>query len=206
MLVLHALNTDERIALPAASDDGGFDALSLDRAAHLLRDQRTGKEHPVYPPVLDLLYRAQRTFSAPLVRIVSGYRAPRPTGRGTSNHGRGRATDIVVPGVADETLAEWARGQGFVGVGIYPVGKFCHLDVRPQSYFWRDTSGPGQRSRETRLRGGGASAADLKSHKAGQSAFPAHAEPAKQVDAAWRKTPTPLPPVVSPEPEGPEDH
>jgi uncharacterized protein YcbK (DUF882 family) len=185
-LVLHVLNTGERASLVALSDDGGFDAASLDRAAHVLRDQRTGKEFPTHPAALDLLYRAQRAFGAPLVRIVSGYRAPK--GKGHSNHGRGRAIDVVVPGVTDDALSGWAKQQGFVGVGLYPVGKFCHLDIRPQSYFWRDTSGPGGRSREQPLRGRAAALADEAAKRAGSKPFSPHHEPSAGVEPAWRAT------------------
>jgi uncharacterized protein YcbK (DUF882 family) len=182
-LVLHALNTDERIVLVPARDDGGFDAGSLDRASHLLRDQRTGKEHPVHPAVLDLLYRAQRAFDAPLVRVISGYRAPKGASR--SNHGRGRALDVVVPGVDDEKLAAWGRDQGFVGVGIYPTGKFCHLDIRPQSYFWRDASAPGRRNREQPIRSKDARAADVAARGRGARPFPEHREPAHHAEEVW---------------------
>ena len=91
------------------------------------------------------MYRIQVRFGAEEVRIVSGYRTPR---RGKlSNHGRGRAVDLVVPGASDEEVAKFAREQGFVGVGVYPVSGFVHVDVRERSYFWVDTSGPGKRSR-----------------------------------------------------------
>ncbi len=144
-LVLHALNTGERVELVAASDRGGFSASDLDRAATLLRDPRTGNEHPVEPRLLDAIYRVARTFSAQEIRVISGYRTPKPGGH--SNHGRGRAMDIVVPGASDEDVAKFARGAGFAGVGIYPVSGFVHVDVRERSYFWVDTSGPGRKSR-----------------------------------------------------------
>src|SRR5690606_27254292 len=67
--------------------------------------------------------------------------------RSKSNHGYGRAMDIVVPGVADEDVASFARQMGFVGVGIYPTSGFVHVDTRPRSYFWVDRSGPGRRKR-----------------------------------------------------------
>ncbi len=145
MLVLQALNHPTRIAIPARSERGGFSAEDLDRAAHVLREPSTGNEHPVDPHVLDLVYRVQTHFDAHEVRIISGYRTPRK-GR-ASNHGKGRAIDLVVPGVTDEEVAKFVREQGFCGVGVYPVSGFVHVDVRERSYFWVDTSGPGKRSR-----------------------------------------------------------
>jgi uncharacterized protein YcbK (DUF882 family) len=144
-LVLQALNMTDRVTLTAASDQGGFSAADLDRAAHVLREPGSGNEHPVDPHVLDLVYRVATHFSAPEIRIISGYRTPR-AGR-HSNHGRGRAIDLVVPGASDEDVAKFAREQGFCGVGVYPVSGFVHLDVRERSYFWVDTSGPGKRNR-----------------------------------------------------------
>lgn len=145
MLTLQALNMPERVTLAASGDHGGFSAEDLDRAAHLLRDPRSGDEHPIDPRLLDLVYRVAVRFSAHEVRIISGYRTPRH-GR-HSNHAKGRAIDLVVPGAGDEDVARFAREQGFVGVGVYPTSGFVHLDVRDRSYFWVDSSGPGKRNR-----------------------------------------------------------
>lgn len=145
MLVLQGLNHPDSVALRARDDDGGFSAEDLDRAAHVLREASSGNEHPVDPRVLDLVYRVQRHFGAQEIRVISGYRTPRRGSR--SNHGRGRAIDLVVPGASDEAVAKFARAQGFCGVGVYPVSGFVHLDVRERSYFWVDRSGPGKRSR-----------------------------------------------------------
>lgn len=145
MLVLQALNFPERVAIPARGERGGFSAEDLDRAARVLREPSTGNQHPIEPHVLDLVYRVQTHFGAQEIRIISGYRTPR--GKRRSNHANGRAIDLVVPGATDEAVAKFAREQGFVGVGVYPVSGFVHLDVRERSYFWVDRSGPGKRSR-----------------------------------------------------------
>lgn len=144
MLVLQGLNIPDRVELSPRGDRGGFSAEDLDRAAHVMRDHR-GNEHPVDPRLLDMVYRLQTHFKAPEIRIISGYRTPR--GAATSNHGKGRAMDLVVPGASDEDVAKLAREEGFAGVGIYPKSGFVHVDVRERSYFWVDTSGPGKRSR-----------------------------------------------------------
>jgi uncharacterized protein YcbK (DUF882 family) len=150
-LVLDAINTRERIELVAARDDGGFSALDLDRAAQLLRDTASGNELPVEPALIDVLYRVQRHFDAPAVRVISGYRAGRAGGG--SRHAHGAAADIVIPGAKDTDVADYARSLGSTGVGLYPRAGYVHVDVREQSYFWRDTSGPGQRSRPRRVGG-----------------------------------------------------
>lgn len=66
-----------------------------------------------------------------------------------SNHNIGRAVDFVVAGASNDDVAKMMRSFGFVGVGMYPVSGFMHLDVRHSSYFWIDRSAPGKRNRES---------------------------------------------------------
>lgn len=169
MLTLASLNTRDRVTLAASSDRGGFSAEDLDRAAHVLRDPRTGNEHPVDPRVLDLVYRVAVHFGAHEIRVISGYRTPR--GGRASNHGKGRAIDLVVPGAKDEEVARFAREQGFVGVGVYPVSGFVHVDVRERSYFWVDSSGPGKRSRRRGVLADLASKSDARAVARGEPAI-----------------------------------
>jgi uncharacterized protein YcbK (DUF882 family) len=150
MLCLSTLNRDESIELAAATDTGGFAATDLDRVARALRSAG-GEQHPVDPRTLGLVYRIQRHFAVPEIRVVSGYRVPKPGSH--SNHGKGRAIDMVVPGVPDEEVARFAREQGFTGVGVYPTSQFVHVDIRPRSYFWVDYSGPRMKNRETGILG-----------------------------------------------------
>jgi uncharacterized protein YcbK (DUF882 family) len=145
-LVIVSLNTSERVELSALSDRGGFVASDLDRAARALREPSSGNAYPVEPRLVDLVYRIQTQFRAPEVRVISGYRTPH--GRNASNHGHGRAVDLIVPGATDAEVAQFARELGFVGVGIYPTSGFVHVDVRDRSYFWVDASAPGRRNRE----------------------------------------------------------
>jgi uncharacterized protein YcbK (DUF882 family) len=164
-LVLQGLNIPDRIELTARTDSGDFDAADLDHAAHIMRD-RSGNEHPIDPRLLDTVYRLQVRFHAPEIRIISGYRTPR--NGGTSNHGRGRAMDLVVPGASDEEVARFARERGFTGVGIYPLSGFVHVDVRERSYFWVDTSGPGKRSRIRGILGDQAARSDIQATARGE--------------------------------------
>lgn len=166
MLSLQALNTPDHVTIAASSERGGFGAEELDRAAHVLRDPRTGNEHPVDPRVLDLVYRVAVHFEAQEVRIISGYRTPKNGSH--SNHGKGRAIDLVVPGAKDEDVASFAREQGFVGVGVYPTSGFVHLDVRERSYFWVDFSGPGKRNRTRGILGDLASKSDARALARGE--------------------------------------
>jgi uncharacterized protein YcbK (DUF882 family) len=165
-LVLQALNIPDHVTLTAHTDRGGFSAEDLDRAAHVLRDPRTGNEHPVDPHTLDLVYRVAVHFSTPEVRIISGYRTPRSGSR--SNHGNGRAIDCVFAGTSDEDVAKFAREEGFAGVGTYPVSGFVHLDTRDRSYFWVDSSGPGKKNRTRGILGDVAAKSDQRAVARGE--------------------------------------
>ena len=182
MLTLSTINRGEALSLPADTDEGGFSSADLDRTAHLLR-AASGDEHPLDPRTLALVYRIQTHFGVPEIRVVSGYRVPKPGSR--SNHGKGRAVDMVVPGVPDEEVARFAREMGFVGVGVYPTSQFVHVDIRPRSYFWVDFSGPRMRNRERGILGDLAAKSDAAAAARGQPAI----EPfgvLTDVDAALR--------------------
>ncbi len=170
MLAIASLNTGDRVELRAAGDKGGFSATDLDRAAFVLREPSTGNEHPVEPRALDIVYRIQTHFSAQEIRVISGYRTPRR--RGGSNHGKGRAIDLIVPGAPDAEVAKFAREQGFVGVGVYPTSGFVHVDVRDRSYFWVDKSGPGRRNRTRGILGDLAKSADEEALARGEHPLP----------------------------------
>lgn len=183
LLVLEVLNTGERIAVAAHRPDGGFRAYDADRVASRLRDTRTNNELPIEPELLDLVYQIQTHFKSEAIRVISGYRTRKATGQ--SNHGRGRAIDIVVPGAKDEDVAEFVRTRGFVGVGLYPTSGFVHVDVRPQSYYWIDRSGPGQRNREQRTLANEAAANDARAAAAGRKPHRRWAEPSNDVAGVW---------------------
>jgi hypothetical protein len=161
--------------------------------AHLLREPWSGNEHPIEPRLVDLVYRVQAQFKAQEIRVVSGYRTPHGGG---SNHGRGRAIDLVVPGVADQEVAKFARELGYVGVGVYPSSGFVHLDVRERSYFWVDASGPGRRNRERGVFSDLAQRSDQQAAARGDRP-PAPTSVARDVDVAASgrpQTPQPQPP------------
>ncbi len=146
LLSLRGLNTAEYVEITPLADQGSFTDVEMDRLSRFAREPQSGMTHPLHPRLADLLYRVQTHFDAAELRMLSGYRSPR-AGK-TSNHGRGRAMDLVVPGHTDEEVARFVRDQGFVGVGVYPTSGFVHVDVRDKSYFWIDASGPGRKNRE----------------------------------------------------------
>jgi uncharacterized protein YcbK (DUF882 family) len=183
MLALASLNTGDRIEIAASTDRGGFATSALDRAAVVLREPASGNEHPVEPRLLDILYAIQTHFSAQEIRVVSAYRTPH---RGaSSNHGRGRSADFIVPGASDDEVARFARETGFCGVGVYPASGFVHVDVRDRSYFWIDSSGPGRRNRERGIFGDLAKRSDEQALARGEHGTPPLSM-ATDVDAALR--------------------
>jgi uncharacterized protein YcbK (DUF882 family) len=193
MLALTTINRGESLTVPSDGDDGGFASADLDRVAHLLRASG-GEEHPVDPRTLGLVYRIQVHFGAPELRVISGYRVPKPGSH--SNHGKGRAIDLAVPGVADEEVARFARGLGFVGVGVYPTSQFVHVDIRPRSYFWVDYSGPRMKNKESCILPDIAARGDDDARARGQAPI----EPfgiSMDVDAALRARGAPPAPDVS---------
>jgi uncharacterized protein YcbK (DUF882 family) len=178
-LVLVAINRPERVELEPLGPEGGFGPQALERASWILRSA-DGQQHPVDPRLLDVAYALQRRFGAAEIRFLSGFRTPK---RGASNHGLGRAIDLVVPGATDEEVAAFARARGFVGVGIYPTSGFVHVDVRDRSFFWVDRSGPGKPNRTVGILGGDAAASDARARKAGEHGA-APARIGRDVDAA----------------------
>lgn len=164
-LVLEMLNTGERLELSPLRDDGGFSEEDLASASHALRDPRSDEECSIDPRVLDLAYRLERHFRSRTVRVLSAFRLP----HGRSNHGKGRALDLVIPGTRDDEVARFARTIGFVGVGLYPRSGFVHVDTRSRSFFWIDPSGPGQRGRVLPILSTIAAASDAKARDRGEA-------------------------------------
>ncbi len=142
-LVLRPAHRREKFTLYPDPVTGRFDEAQLAIAREAFRYHEDDATVDVHPRVLEIAYRAVLRFEVPYVTLVSGYR----TTRATSRHNQGRAMDVVFPGVSDRGLAAFLRRQGFVGVGVYPVSGFVHLDVRERSYFWTDASAPGRRPR-----------------------------------------------------------
>jgi uncharacterized protein YcbK (DUF882 family) len=113
------------------------DALAAVQA--LLRDYRTGEQHPIDPALLDYLYdAAQAARVDPVFRVISGYRSPRTNQMlherssgvaSKSLHMEGRAIDVRLAGVDCADLAEISLGMQKGGVGYYRQSDFVHLDT-----------------------------------------------------------------------------
>lgn len=162
-LTLIPVNGADRVSLQPQSVAGDFAIQELDRAQAALAWRLDQSTHPIHPRLLTLVYQALLHFRVPFAWVISGFRANSETSR----HRLGHAIDLVLPGVPDRDLARYFQTQGFVGVGLYPVSGFVHLDVRDQSFFWIDRSGPNQRSRVRPILKQRARAMDRKARRLG---------------------------------------
>ncbi|RYE94729.1 MAG: DUF882 domain-containing protein [Myxococcales bacterium] len=99
--------------------------------------------HTADAGLLSRLQAIASEYPGKAVTVVSGYR---PGGNG-AYHRHGKALDVRVEGVSNESLATFCRGLGDTGCGYYPNGEFVHIDVRPKGsghVYWIDSAGPGE--------------------------------------------------------------
>lgn len=107
---------------------------------HVLRDFRTGNEHPIDPHTIDIIYNVRNKMktSQPL-EILSGYRSPqtnamlREAGPHTgvalnSLHMVGQALDIRMDNYSTKHIRDLAMNLRAGGVGYYPASDFVHVD------------------------------------------------------------------------------
>lgn len=116
----------------------GFDRQGYNIACHLLRDVESDVTVAVNPKLIDLLFLIQgwlRVNKMPFhIVIQSGYRTPAHNARlakaaKRSEHMKGNAADIRIPGLSTDALTRLAKAVGVGGVGFYPHNGFVHVDV-----------------------------------------------------------------------------
>jgi uncharacterized protein YcbK (DUF882 family) len=120
--------------------DGSYNVDALEALQHLLRCKRTDTERDMEPSLFVILSHVYDHFGERRIEVTSGYRNQRHT---TSNHPRGSATDIMLPGVKPAEVRAYVEtlDAGGMGIGLYPRSGFVHVDVRPPpSYRWIDYS------------------------------------------------------------------
>jgi uncharacterized protein YcbK (DUF882 family) len=128
----------ESLKINIYNPDGSYNVDALNAVSHLLRCTRTDTERDIEPRLLAVLSHVYDHFGERRIEVTSGYRNQRHT---TSNHYRGSATDIFIPGVKPTKLRAFVEtlDAGGMGIGIYPRSGFLHVDVRPPpSYRWTD--------------------------------------------------------------------
>ncbi len=116
----------------------GFDRRGYDIACYLLRDVESNVTFAMNPKLIDLLFLIQgwlRVNQMPFhIVINSGYRTPAHNARlakaaKESEHMKGNAADIRIPGLSVDALTRLAKAVGVGGVGFYPHNGFVHVDV-----------------------------------------------------------------------------
>ena len=105
---------------------------------HIFRSRSDDKEISIDIKLLELLDRIQDHFGADCIELISGYRSPelnrqlKKEGANVaeeSMHLEGKAADIHIDEVTEETLVEYVRGLKIGGVGYYPAFNFVHVDT-----------------------------------------------------------------------------
>lgn len=121
--------------------NGSFDSGALEKLNWFLRDWRVDEPISMAPQLFDVIWYAYREVGASdPIRIMSAYRSPgtnamlRRRSRAVakeSQHMRGNAMDIHIPGVSMAKVREIGMRLQRGGVGYYPSAgsPFVHLDV-----------------------------------------------------------------------------
>lgn len=139
-LTMFHSHTSESITI-TYKRDGSFDSSALEKLNWFLRDWRIDEPTSMAPQLFDVIWYAYREVGASdPIRIMSAYRSPgtnamlRRRSRAVakeSQHMRGNAMDIHIPGVSMAKVREIGMRLQRGGVGYYPSAgsPFVHLDV-----------------------------------------------------------------------------
>jgi uncharacterized protein YcbK (DUF882 family) len=139
-LTLHHAHTNELLTI-TFKRDGSFDSGALEKLNWFLRDWRVDEPTSMAPHLFDILWFVYREVGASEpVKVMSAYRSPgtnamlRRRSRAVakeSQHMRGNAMDIHIPGVSMARVREIGMRLQRGGVGYYPSAgsPFVHLDV-----------------------------------------------------------------------------
>jgi uncharacterized protein YcbK (DUF882 family) len=130
----------ESLKVNIFNPDGSYNVDAMKAASHMLRCRRTDTEKEMEPRLLAIISHVFDHFGERRIDVVSGFRNQRKT---TSYHYKGTAADIRIESVPAKKLRAFVEtlDAGGMGIGIYPVTGFVHIDVRPPpSYRWVDYS------------------------------------------------------------------
>ncbi len=138
LLSLVHTHTHERLTVPYFAD-GDYLPEGLASLNALLRDHRTGDEHPIDPALYDILNDLRlATGTRSPFHVISAYRSPRTNsmlrenGRGVAKgslHLQGRAIDVRLADVSSVSLRDAALELQRGGVGYYRGPDFVHVDT-----------------------------------------------------------------------------
>jgi len=138
-LLLIDVNGAHSIRVRPFGDDGLPNQDAFGQLKEFMRCRRSGHAQDVNPRLVALLTKLAAHFDGAALHVISAHRlADDVVTRPSSQHTRGTATDIRIPGVSLERIAQAAHELGARGIGVYPLSRFVHIDVREQPYYWRD--------------------------------------------------------------------
>jgi len=121
--------------------DGQFDSAALEKLNWFLRDWRVDEPTSMAPGLFDVVWAVyQEVGASEPIKVVSAYRSPgtnamlRRRSRAVakeSQHIRGNAMDVHIPGVSMAKAREIGMRLQRGGVGYYPTAgsPFVHLDI-----------------------------------------------------------------------------
>lgn len=106
---------------------------ALERFSYTVRDHRANKAVMMHPWLLDIVFVLHWRYMVDEINIVSGYRSPETNEKiegaaKNSQHMRGMALDITIPGLNHEAIARDLATFVYGGVGMYPGRGFVHFD------------------------------------------------------------------------------
>jgi uncharacterized protein YcbK (DUF882 family) len=141
---LRAENLNEEVRVNIYKPDGSFDDAALAQLDELFRCRETGAVRAVRAELYEQMSRFFDRFEGKRIDLVSGFRSKE---RDSSRHFHASAMDIRIKGISIKEMYRFAESLdgGGMGIGIYPVSGFVHVDFRAPgepSYRWTDTSGP----------------------------------------------------------------
>ena len=148
--LVSAADPNDQAKVNIYNADRSYNIEAMDDLNHVLRCRRTDVEKLMDPQLLTILSAVYDHFGGKPLEIVSGYRNQRKL---SSNHTKGTASDIRISGVSIKQIKAFAEtlDRGGMGIGIYPVSGFVHIDVRPPpSFRWTDYSPPNSNASEKR--------------------------------------------------------
>lgn len=135
----------ETLHCPFRDSGGAPITVSVNQLSWLFRDWKDDNQGlKIDVRLFDVLASVQTMLSlvegrAVEIQLTSGYRTPERNrtiegAAPNSQHIRGRAADIVLPGIAHARVADAAEIVRTPGLGRY--GDFTHLDVGPPGRRW----------------------------------------------------------------------
>lgn len=139
-LTMHHAHTNELITI-TYKRFGSFDSAALEKLNWFLRDWRVDEPISMSPQLFDVIWFVYREVGASEpIKVMSAYRSPgtnamlRRRSRAVakeSQHMRGNAMDIHIPGVSMAKVREIGMRLQRGGVGYYPSAgsPFVHLDI-----------------------------------------------------------------------------